>query len=107
MVLQVSQRSLLHLDSAGIGLDKPLSGQNLTHKIMTMAITRFCPDKASLSIIYSVVIKYMYLHVHCSSIGIYSQAHRASIAQSYTKEGHFIPSVNGGPDGKHSCQVCS
>ena len=48
MVLQVSQRSLLHLDSAGIGLDKPLSGQNLTHKIMTRAVTRFCPDKASL-----------------------------------------------------------
>ena len=83
--------------------NKPLSGQNLTHEIVTMAVidltsTKFCPDKGSLSTIYSVFIKYL----PCSSVGIYSQVHRASIARKLPKEGHFTQRLNGEPDGKHS-----
>ena len=41
-----------------------MSGQNLTYEVLTMAVidltlTGFCPDKGSLSTIYSVVIKYL------------------------------------------------
>ena len=32
---------------------------------------------------------------------VHSQGHRAFIARKLHKEGHFTPTINGGPDGKH------
>ena len=58
--------------------------------------------KGSLSTIYSVFIKYL----PCSIVGFCSQVHRATLAESYIKEGHFIPGENGGPDSKHNHLAC-
>ena len=69
------------------------------HEIVTMAVTdltltRVCPDRGSLSTICSVVIKYL----TCSSVGIYSQVHRDSVAQKLHKRRIADQTVSSFPD---------
>ena len=70
--------------------------------VIDLISTRLCPEKGSLSTIYSVVIK----HLPCSNARICPKF-GASLEQKLHKGRPFYTKCNGRPDGKHSHLVRS
>ena len=78
------------------------------HEVLTMVVISPDFDQQRL-LVYYLLSNYqlLTLHVPCFSVGISSQVHRAFVEQKLPKRRSFYAKRNGGPDGKHSCLVCS